>query len=211
MKKEKHNTRTADGLPAEFDWNFDDVPDDELMACCYWEYARESKLIAMKADLHWCHLRHVWFSRDYQRDPSLMSEHDKEALRIEERAKREGFDYDNFCERYWKTDYPLLTIYDAVTRMVGNGARAWQRLPKKVRATLSNQVSDSPVLRPLAAATVNELEELWKGNSAHLMEVRSRVRPKNDDSEDAALWAETSQSKHPRVKAFRRKNSSQSP
>ena len=29
----------------ELDWNFDTVPDDELIACCYWEYARESAFI----------------------------------------------------------------------------------------------------------------------------------------------------------------------
>jgi hypothetical protein len=29
----------------EFDWNFDAVPDAELVACCYWEYARESAFI----------------------------------------------------------------------------------------------------------------------------------------------------------------------
>jgi len=31
----------------EHDWNFipDRVPDDEVVACCYWEYARESKFI----------------------------------------------------------------------------------------------------------------------------------------------------------------------
>jgi hypothetical protein len=29
----------------KFDWNFDGVPDDELVACCYWEYARESAFI----------------------------------------------------------------------------------------------------------------------------------------------------------------------
>lgn len=28
-----------------FDWNFDGVPDGELVACCYWEYARESAFI----------------------------------------------------------------------------------------------------------------------------------------------------------------------
>ena len=26
-------------------WNFDAVPDGELKACCYWEYARESAFI----------------------------------------------------------------------------------------------------------------------------------------------------------------------
>ena len=30
---------------SELDWNFDNVPDDELVACCYWEYARESAFI----------------------------------------------------------------------------------------------------------------------------------------------------------------------
>lgn len=29
----------------EIDWNFDKVPDKELVACCYWEYARESAFI----------------------------------------------------------------------------------------------------------------------------------------------------------------------
>jgi len=24
------------------EWDFNDVPDAELVACCYWEYARES-------------------------------------------------------------------------------------------------------------------------------------------------------------------------
>jgi len=27
------------------EWNFDAVPDDELIACCYWEFARESAFI----------------------------------------------------------------------------------------------------------------------------------------------------------------------
>src|SRR5207244_2232709 len=27
------------------DWNFDPVPDDQLIACCYWEYARESTFL----------------------------------------------------------------------------------------------------------------------------------------------------------------------
>jgi hypothetical protein len=27
------------------EWDFDNVPDDELVACCYWEYARESARI----------------------------------------------------------------------------------------------------------------------------------------------------------------------
>jgi len=30
---------------SELDWHFDNAPDNELVACCYWEYARESPFI----------------------------------------------------------------------------------------------------------------------------------------------------------------------
>jgi hypothetical protein len=30
---------------SRIEWNFDNVPDNELVACCYWEYARESAFI----------------------------------------------------------------------------------------------------------------------------------------------------------------------
>jgi hypothetical protein len=30
---------------AEADWNFDSIPDGQLKAGCYWEYARESAFI----------------------------------------------------------------------------------------------------------------------------------------------------------------------
>lgn len=35
------------------DWNFDAVPDPELVACCYWEYARESAFIReLRSSVH---------------------------------------------------------------------------------------------------------------------------------------------------------------
>jgi hypothetical protein len=41
-------------MPAEgiepHDWNFERVPEDELVACCYWEYARESARIRAAFD-----------------------------------------------------------------------------------------------------------------------------------------------------------------
>ena len=39
------NATTEMRTLSELDWNFDKVPDDELVACCYWEYARESAFI----------------------------------------------------------------------------------------------------------------------------------------------------------------------
>ncbi len=37
--------KKSDLAISKFDWNFDNVPVDELVACCYWEYARESGFI----------------------------------------------------------------------------------------------------------------------------------------------------------------------
>ncbi len=49
MKKRKP-LNTARNV-SEFDWNFAAVPDLELVACCYWEYARESAfLVDLKRD-----------------------------------------------------------------------------------------------------------------------------------------------------------------
>ena len=39
--------RASDVPPAipSTDWNFDSIPDSQLVACCYWEYARESAFL----------------------------------------------------------------------------------------------------------------------------------------------------------------------
>lgn len=179
------------GPDSPLNWNFDRVPDSEIIACCLWEYARESPTIHMNADLHWSHVRHIVHRREYEQNPALKTRHDEDAAHIEARAEREGFDYDRFFGEFWETDFPLMAIYESVTKYVGAGAHAWQRLPRKFRIQLSKQVTTSIVFRPLTVATVGELEELWKRNSDDLMEVRSRVRAKNDDSEEAALWRDT--------------------
>lgn len=43
MKKQKKLTK--------HDWNFGNVPDAELLACCYWEFARESASIRGAVDI----------------------------------------------------------------------------------------------------------------------------------------------------------------
>jgi hypothetical protein len=43
MPKKSSNTKLN-----ELDWNFDGVPENELVACCYWEYARESEFIVAR-------------------------------------------------------------------------------------------------------------------------------------------------------------------
>ena len=42
-----------------FDWHFEAVPKEELLACCYWEYARESAFIQRTLQQYrdWCHAK----------------------------------------------------------------------------------------------------------------------------------------------------------
>jgi hypothetical protein len=43
-------SQQAETPGANSEWNFDKVPDGELVACCYWEYARESAFIRSVRD-----------------------------------------------------------------------------------------------------------------------------------------------------------------
>ncbi|MCU0783184.1 MAG: hypothetical protein MUF81_03880 [Verrucomicrobia bacterium] len=186
------NFETDEFLPiSKLDWSFDAVPDTELVACCLWEYARESPTIIMASQVEWTHTRDIWFREAYKNDSKLKAEHDEEAARIERRVKAVGFDYGVFADKFWATDLALIKIYQSLQSYVGGGGRPWQRLPTEARASLAGEVSKAICLNPLADATVGELEELWNANRAALDEVRSGPVPGYDDSEEAALWAET--------------------
>jgi len=51
---------------SEPDWNFDAVPDNELVACCYWEYARESAFVrnTLQKYREWCLSGSKWSDCD---------------------------------------------------------------------------------------------------------------------------------------------------
>lgn len=173
------------------DWDFDPLPDEELIPCCLWEYARESRTIKMAADVHWCHVRHIIHRAEYANEPDRKRADDEEANNIEARAAAARFDYDSFFDAFWNTDYPLIRIYDSVVKYVRDGAVPWQRLPRAARLELTRQTAEFGILRPLAHATVGELEAVWLKNSEWLREIRQKIRPADDDTEDAALWEET--------------------
>lgn len=172
-------------------WDFKDVPDHELIACCLWEYARESRTIKMVSDYHWCQLRKIHLKEHYLEDPELRERHDKEAGIIEERLRNEGFDYDEFCDQFFGTDFPLLEIYLSLTENVRDGAEPWQVLHPRFREILVGKVGESSVLRPLKLSMLMELEELWESNASGLLEIRAQELPPDDDSEEMHLFNES--------------------
>ncbi|MBA3353712.1 MAG: hypothetical protein H0U23_15050 [Blastocatellia bacterium] len=180
-----------EGPDAPEEWNFSSIPDAEIIACCVWEYARESHTIHRHAGLHWCHVRDIWHREEYAKDAALKARHDEDEKRILACAERAGFDYAAFAEELWKTDFPLIYIYDSVLDLVRDEALPWQKLPREARAALSGQTEKRQHLNPIELSTVGELEKLWDNNSAELMEIRRQKRSPNDDGEDAALWDRT--------------------
>jgi len=61
--------KTPTDLPAPHDWNFDNVPESELVACCYWEYARESVFILGLRRRCWAHWRPLYLKDRWWNEP----------------------------------------------------------------------------------------------------------------------------------------------
>src|SRR5882672_7419128 len=93
------------------DWDFNQVPEDEVTACCLWEYARESRTIGMVADSNWCNTRDMLHGSEYARNPQLKADHDDHAHSIERRLKSLKFDYSKFYDRYWATEAACIGIF----------------------------------------------------------------------------------------------------
>jgi hypothetical protein len=181
----EHSVPTAPRRP---DWMFDDVPDHELVACCLWEYGRESHTLGLAAEEYWVRMRHDWLGDVYAQDPELKEWHDKKQEWIEQSLKEAGGAYEEFIDRFWQTDHAFIEIYEILRKHGGTSAAAWQELPPGERERLVGNIGESDILRPLVPASVGELEKLWDSNSEELLRIRSRDLPDNDDTEDGALY-----------------------
>jgi hypothetical protein len=178
-------------IPFRGDWDFSTIPDNELIACCLWEYGRESFTFAMLAADSWLNGRLFRLRRGEAIDPAEEKCEAEEQSRIETWFTETGYDFDAFHERYWETDFPMIEIYETIHRHGGTSAKAWQSLPFDSRQMLVRKVGDSHVLRPLTPSFLGELESLWISNSERLLEIRAEKRPPNDDSEDMEMFSET--------------------
>lgn len=152
------------------DWDFRRVPDKELIACCLWEYSRESRSLAFAA----------------KRKELKPREVPDEIAKAERAA---GFSYDRFLNRFFETDLGFVQFYFTLTMYGGVGAKPWQAFPMRTRRYLVGALADTSTLTPLRTARVWDLEQLWKANNRDLLEIRARGLPPDDDSEDGA-WAE---------------------
>ncbi len=172
----------------EATWNFSRVPDDEIVACCLWEYARESRSIALAAEVHQMNTRHIRpenHPQPTEEQIAIWAEHDNYVRR---RVKAARFDYEKFLGRFWASELGFHKFYDLIRESCTGGAKPFQTYPKKLRRFMVGKLSETMIYTPLVESSVGELELLWKHNSIALEEVRSQARSPDDDSEDVALY-----------------------
>lgn len=129
------------------DWDFSHVRDDDLHACCLWEYGRESAMIGFSAS--------------------------KQVTHAEVRSEKEGpqytfseADYDGFLDAFWKSDEGYIEFYEVLRTNGGPNARPWQALPVESREQLRSAVGHRVIGGALDPAQLRELESLWRKNSA---------------------------------------------
>lgn len=157
-----------DGL-WEVEWNFDDVPDDELAACCLWEYARECSSFA-----------------------TTSARHAEAMAAIRARTHPAPCDlpeYEALLEAYWGTDEGYMQYYETIRTCGGPAALPWQLIRAEVRVSLSKQVGVHEVSQPLAPAMRRQLEALWKANLVEWEPVRNE--PGYDPEEDGMAYEES--------------------
>ncbi|MEO7414017.1 MAG: hypothetical protein ABIZ81_11745 [Opitutaceae bacterium] len=171
----------------EATWNFSRVPDAEVVACCLWEYARESKTLRLASDIHTMNTRGIRPEGTPAPAQEQLAAWVEQDVRTRRRVTAERFDYEKFLKRFWDFDLGYIEFYDLVRRHL-NTARPFQHYTKKTRRYLVSKLTETHVFNSLTQACVGDLEILWKENCVELLEIRSRVRSTSDDSEDGALF-----------------------
>src|SRR6266404_2163676 len=153
-------------LITELDWNFDNVPDDELAACCLWEFARESKSFAVSS------------ARKVEREESFG--------RQQRPNRKPNPDYEAFLESYWNCDEGYMEYYETIRNYGGPDTLPWQLISADLRQRLKKQVGVHELGGPLVPAMLRQLETLWKGNLKEWETVRNQ--PGYDSGEDGIAY-----------------------
>lgn len=177
----------ASNLVPREDWDFSEVPDSEIVGCCYWEYARESATIRFIAHAHQLRVLYARISSELPKDERLVN-HLYVEEELDELSHEAGFDLDSHAERYWATVCPFLPICDLVLRHVTESALPWQELPPDSRAKFALLPSETSQLHGLQPSLLRELEMLWDAHRAPFEEVRGLNLTESDDREDEALY-----------------------
>jgi hypothetical protein len=182
-------------LIPELDWNFDNVPENELVACCYWEYARESAFVRDLRERSWQHwkplyLKDRWW--DAPRNEGIQAD----LLKVESI----GYPAEVFLRGI--ACPPDGVLPDAtslkpgeVYPVTGSFPKPWQKLTKEERAYRSQIGSDVGRI-PLVpferghSIDAKGIREWIEARQREIAAANERVRRENPKAGDEALCRE---------------------
>jgi hypothetical protein len=134
---------------SELDWNFDNVPDNELVACCYWEYARESAFIRELRKRCWEHWQPLYLKGQWWNEPE-----DKKIHADLQKVQSIGYPAEVFlrgisCPPDGVLPDALPLKPGEIHRTTGSFPKSWQELTKEeraYRAQIGNDVERIPLV-----------------------------------------------------------------
>ena len=195
MKNRNQETPSKGVNLSEFDWNFDKVPDGELIACCYWEYARESAFIREVRKRSWEHWKPL-----YLKDQWWNAQEDKRIHEDMQKVQSIGYPAEVFLHGFScppdgvLPDAPPLKPGE-VHRLTGSFPKPWQKLTKEeraYRAHMGNDVERIPLV-PFKRALFLDAKDIVEWVGARRREsytANERVRRENPTKSEEALQRE---------------------
>jgi hypothetical protein len=126
----------------ELEWNFDSVPGNELVACCYWEYAHESAFICELRQRCWEHWQPLYLKGQWWNEPE-----DKKIHGDLQKVQSIGYPAEVFlrgisCPPDGVLPDALPLKPGEVYRTTGSFPKPWQELTKEARAYRAHIGSD---------------------------------------------------------------------
>ncbi|MGB7747135.1 MAG: hypothetical protein WBN75_07600 [Verrucomicrobiia bacterium] len=165
---------------AEVDWNFDAVPDSELVACCYWEYARESAFIRELRQRCWEHWQPLYLKGQWWNEPE-----DREIHKDLQKVQSIGYPAEVFLRGIAcppdgvLPDAPPLKPGE-VYRTTGSFPKPWQLLTKEERTYRAyvppRGIVDCVQIVPFERALFLDVKDI-----AETVETQRRLRDEAND------------------------------
>ena len=179
----------------EAEWNFENVPDGELVACCYWEYAREAAFIRGLRQRSWERWKPLYAKDQWWNEP------EDESLHADLQMVR-GIGYPAEVFLHGISCPPDGVLPDApplkpgqVYRVTGSFPKPWQQMTQQeraYRAHIGSDVERIPLV-PFRRGTSLDAKDIVEWVSARRRErdaANACVRRANPGKKEEALCRE---------------------
>lgn len=166
----------------EAEWNFSELPDEEVRACLIWECGRESFDLCAAGwaeELESKTQPSCWNAELGRRTKN--SAHDRR--RAEEELNDLAFDLDAHRSRLFQCHQAFNNFYRDVIQYARPWSKPWKKLPPEARQGAVKRLADPGIFPPFRTALLHELEGLWTTNGEEIIKIRSGItKPKYDDT-----------------------------